>query len=197
MSKTLHPCWLGEWVTLTAAGLLVVFTAVACGADTEADAGAAQQVEFQKVTASERVYAIDDFVAFGFKKRRQYDVTELPGGVDAWMGYWGTDPYDRQQYELRFYASHGDATVLGPDLAREGAGEEAEAHRKNPTWKEGHKDRWQNVFVGENQFEGRWPHYGDYAILGNVIMLCEGADPAQGLERCEALANALTGQYTE
>ena len=39
---------------------------------------------------------------------------------------------------------------------------------------------------------GPSPKYGDYVILGNVWMLCEGADSGQGLERCEALVDPLT-----
>ena len=33
--------------------------------------------------------------------------------------------------------------------------------------------------------------YGDFAIFGNMVILCEGEDSSQSLERCEALLDAL------
>lgn len=149
------------------------------------------------MTPSDRVLAIADFMDVGFKTDRQYDIAELPAGVDAWMGFWGSDPYSRKQYELRFYPSHEDAVEHGPALAEEVTGEDAEEYRKNPTWKEGAKDRWQSAIGATGAIHGPMPSgpspkYGDYVIFGNVLMLCEGSDSGQGLERCEALIRALT-----
>ncbi len=196
MSATERRCrWPGRWVTLAAGLLLVLLVAAACGADGEAAGSEA----FQKITPSDSVYTIDDFAAVGFKKVKQYDVAELPAGVDAWQGYWGPDPYSRKDYELRFYGSHEDAVEHGPALAREVTGEDAEAYRKNPTWKEGAKDRWQNAFTGDpgSTMHGPFPKYGGYVIFGNVLVLCEGADSAQALERSKALVDALTTGETE
>ncbi len=110
------------------------------------------------------------------------------------MGFFGPDPYSRKQYELRFYASHEDAVEHGPALAEEITGEDAQAYRKNPTWKEGAKDRWQSA-TGLANVEanptGPSPMYGNFAIYGNVVMLCEGADSAHALERCSGLVEAL------
>jgi len=180
-----------------AVSLLSVFlTAAACGAEGDGERTAA----FQQVTASDSVLTIDHFLIVGFKKNKQYSVDELPGGVDAWTGFWGLDPYSRRDYEIRFYSSHEDALKYGPSLAEEVAGENAEAFRKNPTWKEGAKDRWQNAFTGDmsaSSLSGPSPKFGAYAIFGNVLMLCEGADSTQGLERCEALVGALTAGAME
>lgn len=180
-----------------AAGMsLVILAAAACGSGGEGDSGDG----FEKVIASDSVLAIDDFLAIGFKKDKQYDVAELPGGVDAWTGFWGPDPYSRKDYEIRFYASYEDAVIFGPVLAEEVAGENAEAFRKDPTWQEGAKDRWQNAFTGDlaaSSLSGPSPKYGNYAIFGNVLMLCEGGNSEQGLERCEALIGALTAGETE
>ncbi len=175
--------------SVMASVLAIVFIA-ACGS---ADTGGVQ-----KVTPSESVVEIVDFVSVGFKKTKQYDVAELPAGVDAWQGYWGPDPYSRKQYELRFYTSHEDAVEYGPALAEEVTGEDAAAYRKNPTWKEGAKDRWQSARGMSGLMpSGPSPKYGDYLIFGNVLMLCEGADSRQGLERCEALVDALTSGEAE
>jgi hypothetical protein len=181
-----------RWITLVVILSFVLVIAIACGtSDAE---------EFQKATPSNSVFVIDDFLSLGFKKDKQYDIEGLPGGVDAWTGFWGTDPYNRKDYELRFYGSHEDAVKLGPALAEEVTGEDALAYRKNPTWEEGAKDRWQNAFTGDLQassISGPSPKYGDYVIFGNVLLLCEGADSGQGLERCKALVDALTSGETE
>ena len=186
-----------RWAAIaTVIALLTALLAVAaCGGGSEAT----DEPEFQRIDPSGRVYTIDDFLAAGFKKVKQYDVAELPAGVDAWQGYWGPDPYSRKDYELRFYGSHEDAVEHGPALAGEVTGEDAEAYRKNPTWKEGAKDRWQNAFTGDpgSIMHGPFPKYGDFAIFGNVLMLCEGADSGQGLERCEALVDALVAPGAE
>lgn len=178
---------------VVALGLLLVLLVTTSCSTTEGGG-------FEKITPSDTVFVINDFFELGFKKDKQYDVEELPGGVDAWTGFWGSDPYNRKDYELRFYGSHEDAVKHGPALAEEVTGEDALAYRKNPTWKEGAKDRWQNAFTGDLQassISGPSPKYGDYAIFGNVLMLCEGADSEQGLERCEALVDALTVDLTE
>ena len=186
-----HSCRPRRWAAIATVIALgtALFAVAACGGGSEVT----DEPEFQRIDRSGRVYTIDDFLAAGFKKVKQYDVAELPAGVDAWQGYWGPDPYSRKDYELRFYASHEDAVEHGPALADEVTGEDAEAYRKNPTWKEGAKDRWQNAFTGDpgSIMHGPFPKYGDFAIFGHVLMLCEGADSGQGLERCEALVEAL------
>jgi len=187
-----------RWAAIALGLLLVLLAAAACGSD----AGTAGRDGFQKVTASAGTYEIEDFVTIGFRKSKQYDVAELPAGLDAWAGFWGPDPYSRKDYELRFYASHEDAVEHGVALAEEVTGEDAEEYRKNPTWKEGAKDRWQSAIGATGAIHGPMPsgpspRYGDYAIFGNVLMLCEGADSGQGLERCEALVSALTATQAE
>lgn len=136
MLMTLRSCLRQARWAAAAAGLLLTFlAAVACGSAGEGEAAAG----FQKTSASDSVFAIEDFLSIGFKKNKQYNVEELPAGVDAWTGFWGPDPYSRKDYELRFYASHGDAVEYGPALAEEVAGENAEAFRKDPNMERGRK----------------------------------------------------------
>jgi len=163
----------------------------ACGGG---DGEAAGEPEFQRVDPAGGVYTIDDFLAAGFKKSKQYDVTGLPGGVDARLGFFGPDPSSRKQYELRFYASHEDAVEQGTPLAEEVTGEDAAEYRLIPTWEEGARDRWVSSSGGHwggLELRGASPVYGDFVIFGNVVMLCEGMDSAQALERCEGLVLAL------
>jgi len=181
-----------------AAGLCVALAlAFACGGGEDASS----EAEFQKVTASDHVYAIEDLLAVGFKKSKQYDVEGLPGGVDAWSGFWGTGPYDRTDYEIRFYASHEDAVEQGTPLAEEVTGEDAALYKDNPTWEEGAKDRWRSssvVGLTRGLQSGRLGNkYLDFAIFGNMVMLSEGEDPAAALERCRLLIDALRVPATE
>ena len=39
--------------------------------------------------------------------------------------------------------------------------------------------------------ETRGTKFASYAIFGNIVMLCQGADAETSLERCGLLANAL------
>jgi len=195
MLSTRRPSRGVSTVVVAAALFVALALTFACGGGEDAPA----EAEFQKITPSDRVYTIDDFAAVGLKKARQYDVAGLPGGIDAWQGYWGPDPYSRKDYELRFYASHEDAVEHGPALADEVTGEDAEAYRENPTWKEGAKDRWQNAFTGDpgSNPHGPYPKYGGYVIFGNVLVLCEAADSDQAMERSRLLIEALPQSGSE
>lgn len=179
-----------RWVAIAmvVAAVTALLAVAACGGK------AADEWEFQKIDPSGGVYTIDDFPAAGFKKSKQYDVTGLPGGIDARLGFFGPDPSSRMQYELRFYASHEDAVQQGIPLVEEVTGEDAAEYRLNPTWEEGARDRWVSMSGGHGgglELRGASPVYGDFVIFGNVVMLCEGMDSAQSLERCESLVRAL------
>ena len=54
-----------------------------------------------------------------------YDVEDLTGANSAYFGFWGLDPYNRQDYELRFFSPHSDAVELGTALADERIGDSA------------------------------------------------------------------------
>ena len=65
-------------------------------------------------------------------------------------------------------------------------GREALLREVDVRWKEGTRDR-----RGGGAFrDSLTPLYGDYMVFGNVILLCEGRDSAQSLERCAALLTA-------
>ncbi len=172
---------------------MLALVAVSCGG------GGEDEIRFQKVASSEETYELEDFQAIGFKKSKQYDVTGLPGGVDAYMGFFGPDPSKRKQYELRFYASHENAVEQGTRPAEEVTGEDADQYRLNPTWEEGRRDRWiaGNASSGGQMPSDARPKYGDFAIYGNVLMLCEGAVVAESLELCGSLVMRLVGAGSE
>ena len=162
--------------------------AIACGSS--GDAG------FQKITDSARIYSLEDFEGVGFKKSKQYDVEGLDRASAAWLGFWGPSGSDRKDYELRFYDSHQDAVSVGAPLADEATGDLFKERKDSQTWTAGAKDRWRsgNVTAGSTGgvTAGPGPIHGDFAIFGNVVLLCEGANTEQSLERCEDLVDALT-----
>ena len=176
--------------------VIALLTVAACGG------GGTEDVwQFQKVEPTDQVYTLDDLLDFGFKKSKTYNVEGLPEAVEAYMGFWGLDPYDRKEYELRFYASHKAAVEHGTALAEEGSGEGMKANKDTQTWQEGAKHRWFSGGVTDTSSPASMqkprPRYGDFAIYGNLIMLCEGADSGHGLDRCEALVTALRGAAAE
>jgi len=176
--------------------LATVLVSAACGAGAGTPAASAPQEQvFEKVMPSDRVYAIEDLLAAGLKKSKHYNVEGLPAAIDAWYGFWrpgGKEPVD---YELRFYASHEDAVEYGTALADEVTGDDAVLSSEQMTWKEGSNE--QRTIIGgggtggDAAFSGAAARYADFAIFGNVVMLCEGTDSAHSLERCEALIAAL------
>ncbi|MCI0872603.1 MAG: hypothetical protein J4O07_12415, partial [Chloroflexi bacterium] len=160
-------------------GIAVVITGAACGS------GSADST-FSKVNPDETVRDLDDFSQAGFKKVRDYDVSELPAATGAYLIYFTPPNSEPMQYELRIYPDHAAAIESGVEYAAEVTGKEALLREVDVRWKEGTRDR-----RGGGAFrDSLTPLYGDYAVFGNVILLCEGRDSAQSLGRCAALLHA-------
>ncbi|HIF73094.1 MAG TPA: hypothetical protein EYQ61_11145 [Dehalococcoidia bacterium] len=181
---TIRP--LTKFALLFAVLTTLTLALAACGG------GAAKDAEnFVQVRTAPADYTIDDLKDFGMKTSKQYKVEGLPDGLDAWKGFWGTDPYDRHDYEIRFYESHDIAISSGKQLAIDATGAEFEAKRDEQVWTVGVKDRWQARGVtdvssgGSRQAPG--PTYQDWAIVGNMVILCDGLDSEQAILRCADL----------
>ena len=178
---------------IVAGAMLAILAAAACGSGKSASGD--KEFQFQKTSPSDRTYALEDFAAAGFKKSKEYNVEGLPEAESAWKGFWGPDASNRTDYELRFYPSHDAAVEVGAPLADEATGAKFKLKKDSQMWTEGAKDRWRsgNVTAGSTGgvTAGPGPIYGDFAIFGNVVLLCEGADSGQALERCRGLVEAL------
>ena len=179
-------------ITAIATVAFVIAVLTACGS---ADSGVTESGPegFQQVMNIEATFIPDDLDKIGFKKARSYKLEGLPGASDAIFGFWRIASGDPIDYEIRFYESHTDAVELGTALADEGSGEDAVLDPDDAQYKEGVKDRRMIVGsgIGGGARSGTGPRYGNYAIYGNIVMLCAGAAGEQALERCEELANAL------
>lgn len=171
---------------LMGAVVLLVAVLTACGSSAADDVAS-----FVQVREAPADYTIEDLQKIGLKANKQYDIEGLPDGLDAWRGFWGLDPYKRNDYEIRFYESHALAVSSGQQLAIDATGAEFEAKRDEQVWTEGVKDRWQARGVtdvssgGSRQAPG--PTYQDWAIVGNMVILCDGLDSEQAMIRCASL----------
>ena len=54
----------------------IIFLNTACS-------GADSNAKLEVITPSERIFTFDDLTSVGFKKNRNYDVSDLPGAKDA------------------------------------------------------------------------------------------------------------------
>ncbi len=174
-----------------ACSLIVAMLMYACGSsqtDNETDS-----TEFRQVMSAQTTFTPDHLDSIGFKQSRSYDLEGLPGASAAIFGFWRINSGDPIDYEVRFYPNHNEAVESGTALAEEGSGPDAILDVDDATYKEGVKDRRMIVGsgIGGGARSGTGPRYGNYAIYGNIVMLCGGAAGEQALERCEELAMAL------
>ena len=142
---------------------------------------------FSKINADQTIRDLSSFEKAPFKLAKEYDVSELPMANAAYEVFFTPPDSQPIQYELRIYPDHVSAIEKGVEYAEEVTGEDALLRSDDVRWDEGTKDR-----RGGGAFRGRLtPLYGDYTVIGNVIMLCEGRDSTQSLNRCESLLLAV------
>jgi hypothetical protein len=169
--------------------------AAACGPSISDDEGTGASVpEAGSIISSDRTYAIADFEAAGFKKSKTYDVSGLPKAVSAYYGFWGPDPYSREDYEIRFYASHADAVDPGQPQVLERVGKDAKLTEETAAWTVGVRDaRECHGVQGQAQHAASCTEakYYDYMIVGNMVLLCPGDATDVARKNCEALLAAM------
>ena len=129
-----------------------------------------------------------------FKMSKTYDVEGLTGANHAIYGFFGPDPYDRREIEIRFYPDHATAMDDGIDFADEATGPNATLSSRAQRWDEGITQRRAcRANTRGSHHTGRCDaaKYGDYIVFGNIIALCEGADSEIALRNCNQFADAL------
>ncbi len=166
---------------------LMLVVATACGSSPDS----ANEI-VAKITPSETIFSLESLTDVGFKKGKTFDVEGLTGAITAYLGYWGLNPYDRKDYEARFYPSHADAVEFGTIFADERTGPDAVIKTGETMWEEGAKEaRSCNRAAGANSSNCRISKYGDYIIYGNMILICQGRDSATSLEQCALLLEQI------
>ena len=171
---------------------LIILAATVLTACRSSDEAQSQIDEFTQITPSERIFTINDFKAVRFKTNTEYDVSELPSATAAWFGFWTPLGTVAKEYEIRFYESHSDAIKFGTSYAIEASGETALLDEEDAIWDEGLKDRRAYFAAPSSHGSGSvQPLYGGYAIYGNMVLLCEGANQVHALGHCAALVTAI------
>jgi len=172
------------------AGLLTLLAiAVACGAEPGGTEPVQPEDEvIQKITPSDRIYDIEPFRAAGLKANKSYGVTDLPYAVAAWHGTFGG-----KDYEVRLYASHAEAVEFGGAPADHVSGKDGVVCGPDVLWEEGERDRRKCVPRAGLSEHGclQTARYGDYVIIGNAVVLCEGLDSRTALATCASLLDNL------
>ena len=180
----------GQLIAVTIlATVTVLIAACGTGSGGAAPGDAEDAVGIRRIDPG-RVLTFDDFMAVGFKKSKSYDVTELSGAEAAYYGFWGLDPYKREDYEVRFYASQAEAIELGTELADQRTWPDALLTQDTAVWKVGIKDaRKCEGVLGQSQWAATCtiPKYYDYMFVGNAILFCPGAAVDVAQENCDEL----------
>ena len=179
---------------LSASVLIALLALAACGSETGSESSAPGPSEtFQKVTPSDRVFTIDDFSRIGFRQSLEFNVEGLTAAVAAHFGFWRPEGLDAKEFEIRFYPAHEDAVEYGTPFAEEATGPDAKLDEETATWKEGLRKRryFHAGPVGTHGSGAVDAKYGGYAIYGNMVLLCEGANAEHSLERCASLVAAV------
>ena len=154
--------------------LLVVLTTisipiVACGSSNgEPLLNDDPELDAVQITLPDSVFTADDVAAVGWKKSKELSPETLPGVTNVWYGF-----YQQRDVEVRVYASQSEAISLGQELA-----EVASGRRKPSTMID-------SGAITNAQTNTR-TSYLSYAIVGNLILLCEIK-----IEDCQSLLDGI------
>jgi len=121
-----------------------------------------------QITQPDGVFTVDDVAAVGWKKSKEFSVETLPGATSVWYGF-----YQQRDVEVRVYESQSDAISLGQELADKATG------RRKPS------SMIDSGAITNAQTSTR-TSYLTYAIVGNLIMLCEIK-----IEDCQSLLDGI------
>lgn len=175
-----------QLVALSLVGLLAVLACGSGSADSDSTAN------FEKVSDFERVLTLADIESTGWKKGKTYDVDGLDGANEAYVGFWTPPGLGSLNYEIRIYPSHQAAVDQGTPFAEDASGEGASLNAEDAMWDEGVRDR--RIIVGGGSRGSQNPRYGDYVILGNIVILCEGRTSEHSLDQCAPFVAQVRGE---
>ena len=157
---------MSKLLALTLVSLLIIAIASAC-TDTDRDSAGISVEDAVDASTSpsifhaDQTFTTDSFIAAGWKKSKEYDTVTVPESTEIWYGF-----FNQKDIEIRFYESHESALAHGVPLAQESVNQDP-SHTCHGC---------QYAQTG----------YGAYAVVGNVVMMCE-----LDLSSCETLINAL------
>lgn len=168
----------GLLLLFLAVSMMVSLGLVACGSNSgtapnESVGDGPTDEELATVSTTmypDRMFTLEDFTAAGWKKSKQFATDTVPGATDIWYGF-----YAQRDIEVRFYASHAEASAQGAESA---------AGAIDQKFREGGQVGASNRGAGASAVT----KYAAFAVLGNAVVLCE-----MNLETCTTFAEALAG----
>ena len=148
----------------------ISISVVACGSSSgdESVSSVEETGDGVQITHPDGVFTADDVAAVGWKKSKELSSETLPGATSAWYGF-----YQQRDVEVRVYESQSEAISLGQELADTATG------RRKPS------SMIDSGAITNAQTNTR-TSYLTYAIVGNLIMLCEIK-----IEDCQSLLDGI------
>jgi len=148
--------------------LLVVLAAISISVVACGSLNGEPELEAVQITLPDSVFTADDVAAVGWKKSKELSPETLPGVTSVWYGF-----YQQRDVEVRVYESQGEAISLGQELADVASG------RRKP-----------NTMIDSGAITNAQTNtrksYLSYAIVGNLILLCEIK-----IEDCQSLLDGI------
>jgi len=148
-------------LALAAISIPVIACESSNGDGSASDLVADPELDAIQMTLPDSVFTTDDVAAAGWKKSKELSSETLPGATSVWYGF-----YQQRDVEVRVYESQGEAISLGQDLADTTTG------RNKPQL--------------TSMQNGTRTSYMSYAIVGNLILLCEIK-----IEDCQSLLDGI------
>ena len=155
-------------VVLAALSIAVVACGSSNGDESVSDSVVEPGLDAVQMTLPDSVFTADDVVAGGWKKSKELSPETLPGVTSVWYGF-----YQQRDVEVRVYESQGEAISLGQELADTATG------RRKPS------SMIDSGAITNAQTNTR-TSYLTYAIVGNLILLCEIK-----IEDCQSLLDGI------
>lgn len=118
----------------------------------------------------ERVHTVDDVVAAGWTKSKQYPTEALPGVSEVWYGF-----FEGKDIEVRVYPSPEDAREHGIGPAQEAVDSGERSFGDNRALlrlQYGHEGKWTTGELSDLAATLR-TRYAAYMVAGNLVLLCE------------------------
>jgi len=131
----------------------------------------------------ERVHTVDDVVAAGWTKSKQYPIETLPGVSEVWYGF-----FEGKDIEVRVYPSSEDAREHGIGPAQEAVDSGERSFGDNRALlrlQYGHEGKWTAGELSDLAATLR-TRYAAYMVAGNLVLLCE-----TDLAACENLVGHM------
>tara|TARA_B100000579_G_scaffold182317_1_gene148543 strand:+ start:2176 stop:2703 length:528 start_codon:yes stop_codon:yes gene_type:complete len=147
-----------------------------------------EPIVYEKIIDSSFTVEIENINISGFKLGKNYDVTDLTNALSVRSAI-----FNKKDIEIRKYSSQKDAIEFGEKFAKSVTGNDAIVSGDEVLWKEGAKDRRKCVPRAGTSESGcdQKARYGDYIILGDMIILCEGLSSEEAMSLCYEFKESL------